>query len=133
MKRIALTFAALGILSVFNAPANASDLSVLLRKLIHGQHHYAAQKNHARHHAALEHRAYHRELDHRTAHRYPMTHRQHDALHYRLDYEAHRDRLEHRSAHRTRAYSPYGSLRYDPRPSPRYHGYGYAVPRPYCR
>ena len=37
MKRIALSLAALGVLAVFNTPATASDLSVLLRRLSHGQ------------------------------------------------------------------------------------------------
>ena len=121
MKRIVLSLAALGILSVFNAPANASDLSVLLRRLAYGGHHgrhQVARENHAVHHDDLEHRAVHRELDHRTAHRYPMTYRQHGSLHDGLDHEAYHDGVEHRSAHRTRAYSPYA--RYSPYSSFRY-------------
>ena len=119
MKRIALSLAALGILSVFNAPAEASDLSMLLNGISHGGH-YVARENHARHHDDLEHRDVHRELDHRVAHRNPMTYRQHDSLHDGLEHEAFHDRLEHRSAHRTRAYSPYsryGAFGYTPQRS----------------
>ena len=113
MKRIALSLAALGVLgvlAVFNAPATASDLSVLLRGLSYGSHH-VARENHARHHDDLEHRDYHRELDHRSAHRSPMTHRQHGELHDGLNHEAYHDHREHRSAHRNRAYSPYRGSR----------------------
>ena len=49
MKRIALSLAALGMLAVFNTPATASDLSILLRGLSYGSHH-VARENHSRHH-----------------------------------------------------------------------------------
>ena len=115
MKRITLSLVAMGILSAFNvnAPAKASDLSVVLNSLFNGGH-QIARENHAQHHDDLEHRSYHRELEHRAAHRYPMTHRQHDGLHDGLEHDAYHDRVEHRSAHRTGAYSPNRSFRYMP-------------------
>ena len=120
MKRVLLVIATLSLVSVLHAPAEASDLSVLLRHIFHGGHH-AARENHARHHDDLEHRGYHRELDHREAHRYPMTRGQHGALHDDLDHDAYHDELEHRSAHRNRAYSPYRGFYRGPE---RHHGYG---------
>ncbi|MDP6554155.1 MAG: hypothetical protein QGG71_05780 [Pirellulaceae bacterium] len=111
MKRIALSFAVLGVLAVFNAPATASDLTVFLRGVSFGRHR-VAQQNHTRHHKDLGHRAYHREFDHNEAHRYPMSYRQHGRLHDSLNHEAYHDNLGHRSAHRTRAYQPSRSYYY---------------------
>jgi hypothetical protein len=109
MKRIALSFAVLGMLAVFNAPATASDFTVFLRGGSFGRY-YVAQQNHARHHQDLGHRAYHRELEHNEAHRYRMSYGQHGRLHDSLNHEAYHDSVEHGSAHRTRAYRP--SYRY---------------------
>ena len=114
MKRIALSLAALGMLAVFNAPASASDLTVLLRGRAFGRH-LAAVQNHSRHHEDLNHRSYHRELDHNEAHRYSMSYRQHGRLHDSLNHDAYHDNVEHNSAHRTRAYRP--TYRHTYRPS----------------
>lgn len=105
MKRIALSLTVLGMLAVFNAPANASDVTVFLRGGSFGRY-LATQQNHNRHHVDLNHRSYHREVDHNNAHRNPMTYRQHGRLHDSLNHEAYHDNVEHNSAHRTRAYRP---------------------------